>query len=38
MRKILNTVNSKLTALAVRTKSVIAKHRGEGYVDSGVFS
>ncbi len=36
MRKIINTVNNKLTALAVRTKSVIANRRAEGYVDSGV--
>ena len=36
MKKIINTIQNKLSAIATRTKTALANPRGEGYVDSGV--
>ena len=36
MKKIINTIQNKLSAIATRTKTVLADNRGEGYVDTGV--
>ena len=36
MRKIINTIQNKLTTVATRTKTALANTRGEGYVDTGV--
>ena len=36
MRKIINTIQNKLSAIALRTKTTLANTRGEGYVDTGV--
>ena len=36
MKKIINTIQNKLSAIATRTKIALANTRGEGYVDSGV--
>ncbi len=36
MKKFINAINRKATALAVRTRFALANQRAEGYVDSGV--
>ena len=36
MRKTINTIQNKLSAIALRTKTTLANTRGEGYVDTGV--
>ena len=36
MKKIINTIQNKLSAIATRTKTVLADNRGEGYIDTGV--
>lgn len=36
MKKIINTIQNKLSAIATRTKIALANTRGEGYVDTGV--
>ena len=36
MRKIINNIQNKLSAIATRTKTALANTRGEGYVDTGV--
>ena len=36
MKKIITTIQNKLSAIATRTKTVLADNRGEGYVDTGV--
>ena len=36
MRKIINTIQNKLSTTALRTKTALANNRGEGYVDTGV--
>ena len=36
MKKIINTIQNKLSTIATRTKTVLANNRGEGYVDTGV--
>ena len=36
MRKIINTIQNKLSAIATRSKTTLINNRGEGYVDSGV--
>ena len=36
MKKIITTIQNKLSAIATRTKTVLANNRGEGYVDTGV--
>ena len=36
MKKIINTIQNKLSAIATHTKTVLADNRGEGYVDTGV--
>ena len=36
MKKIINTIQNKLSAIATRTKTALANNRGEGYVDTGV--
>ena len=36
MKKIITTIQNKLSTIATRTKTVLANNRGEGYVDSGV--
>ena len=36
MRKIINTIQNKLSTIATRSKTVLANNRGEGYVDTGV--
>ena len=36
MKKIINTIQNKLSAIATRTKTALANTRGEGYVDTGV--
>ena len=36
MRKIITTIQNKLSAIAIRTKTALANARGEGYVDTGV--
>ena len=36
MKKIINTIQNKLTPIATRSKTALINTRGEGYVDSGV--
>lgn len=36
MKKIITTIQNKLSAIATRTKTALANNRGEGYVDTGV--
>lgn len=36
MKKIINTIQNKLAAIATRSKTALANTRGEGYVDTGV--
>ena len=36
MKKIITTIQNKLSTIATRTKTVLANNRGEGYVDTGV--
>ena len=36
MKKIINTIQNKLSTIAARTKTALANNRGEGYVDTGV--
>ena len=36
MKKIITTIQTKLSAIATRTKTALANTRGEGYVDTGV--
>ena len=36
MKKIITTIQNKLTTLAIRSKTALANNRGEGYVDTGV--
>ena len=36
MKKIINTIQNKLSAIATRSKTALTNNRGEGYVDSGV--
>ena len=36
MKKIITTIQNKLSAIAIRTKTALANTRGEGYVDTGV--
>ena len=36
MKKIITTIQNKLSAIATRTKIALANTRGEGYVDTGV--
>lgn len=36
MKKIINTIQNKLSTIATRTKTALANNRGEGYVDTGV--
>ena len=36
MKKIITTIQNKLSAIAIRTKTALANARGEGYVDTGV--
>ena len=36
MKKIITTIQNKLSAIATRTKTALANTRGEGYVDTGV--
>lgn len=36
MKKIINTIQNKLFAIATRTRTALANNRGEGYVDTGV--
>ena len=36
MKKIINTIQNKLSAIATRTRTALANTRGEGYVDTGV--
>ena len=36
MKKIITTIQNKLATLAIRSKTVLANTRGEGYVDTGV--
>ena len=36
MRKIINDIQNKLSAIATRTKTALTNNRGEGYVDTGV--
>ena len=36
MRKIITTIQNKLSTIALRTKTALANTRGEGYVDTGV--
>ena len=36
MRKIINNIQNKLSAIAPRSKTALANTRGEGYVDTGV--
>ena len=36
MRKIINNIQNKLSAIAPRSKTALANKRGEGYVDTGV--
>ena len=36
MKKIINTIQNKLSAIATRTRTALANNRGEGYVDTGV--
>lgn len=36
MRKIITTIQNKLSTIALRAKTVLTNNRGEGYVDTGV--
>ncbi len=36
MKKVLNNISNKLSAIAVRTKTALTNRRAEGYVDTGV--
>ena len=36
MKKIINTIQNKLSAIATCTRTALANNRGEGYVDTGV--
>lgn len=36
MKKIINSITNKINAITVRTHTIIANHRAEGYVDTGV--
>ena len=36
MKKIINTIQNKLSTITTRTKTALANNRGEGYVDTGV--
>lgn len=36
MRKTINTIQNKLSAIATRSKTALANTQGEGYVDTGV--
>ena len=36
MKKIINTIQNKLSAIAAHTRTALANNRGEGYVDTGV--
>ena len=36
MKKIITTIQNKLSAVATRSKTALANTRGEGYVDTGV--
>lgn len=36
MKKIITTIQNKLSTIALRTKTALANTRGEGYVDTGV--
>ena len=36
MKKIITTIQNKLSTIAIRTKTALANTRGEGYVDTGV--
>ena len=36
MRKIINDIQNKLSAIATRSKTALTNNRGEGYVDTGV--
>lgn len=36
MKKIITTIQSKLSTIATRSKTALANNRGEGYVDTGV--
>ena len=36
MKKIINTIQNKLSAIATRPKTALTNPRGEGYVDTGV--
>ena len=36
MKKIINTIQNKLSTTALRTKTALTNNRGEGYVDTGV--
>ena len=36
MKKIITTIQNKLSTIATRTKTALANTRGEGYVDTGV--
>ena len=36
MKKIITTIQNKLSTIATRTRTALANNRGEGYVDTGV--
>ena len=36
MKKIITTIQNKLSTVATRSKTALANTRGEGYVDTGV--
>ena len=36
MKKLINSIRSKVNSIAVRTKTAVDNVRAEGYVDSGV--
>ena len=36
MKKIINTIQNKITTIATRSKTALTNTRGEGYVDTGV--
>lgn len=36
MKKIINTIQNKLTPIATRSETTLTNTRGEGYVDTGV--
>ena len=36
MKKIINTIQNKLSTIAIRSKTALTNKRGEGYVDTGV--